>query len=221
MPEPKSYASFEALGLRAGGERITAISPPEIAWLLAAAAGLPVRRSLEVGFGLGYSAAALLHAGVEQHVTIECEPGRLPLARENAARAARPGQVLRVLEGPSDLVLPQLVIAGERFDLMLIDGGHRFDDVLVDSHFARFLVRPGGLMVLDDAKMAATRAVTSWIETNLSHVWKRGVVPPRFGRRYDFQFAVYRRTDDDDDATPTGSRPWNRHRRFETFEDEN
>ena len=216
------YASFLALGLDDGGEPLTGVSRSEVAWLLAAVPHFRVRRTLEVGFGLGFSAAALLHAGVRDHTTIEIAPERLPLAEANARKAIQPGQRLRILLGPSPVRLAQLQETREEVDLMLVDGGHRFDDAFVDAHFARSLVRPGGLLVLDDMQMNAIQTVQRWIETNLPHVWQPHTPPVGFSRNHDFGFAVYQRTDDPDgDQKPDGSRPWDRHRRFETFEDEN
>lgn len=43
------------------------------------------------------------------------------------------------------------VLAGRQVDFLYIDGGHRYDAVKRDFHVYGCLVRPGGLIVLDDA----------------------------------------------------------------------
>lgn len=50
----------------------------------------------------------------------------------------------------SSIVLPRLVTEGVVVDAAFVDGSHRFHEVFVDLYFLRKLVRPGGLVVLDD-----------------------------------------------------------------------
>jgi predicted O-methyltransferase YrrM len=58
--------------------------------------------------------------------------------------------VVRVLKGRSIEHLPKLIDAGERFDLILVDGSHANLDVLVDAALAWQLLAKGGLMIFDD-----------------------------------------------------------------------
>lgn len=57
---------------------------------------------------------------------------------------------VRVLNGRSIEHLPKLIDAGERFDLICIDGSHATLDVSVDAALAWRLLARGGVMVFDD-----------------------------------------------------------------------
>jgi len=41
-------------------------------------------------------------------------------------------------------------LAGERFDIIYVDGSHRASDVLFDALFSWPLLKPGGMMIFDD-----------------------------------------------------------------------
>jgi precorrin-6B methylase 2 len=221
MP-PASLVSFARLGLDFNGtDRPTALAGLHLHWLFQILRGQTVRQSLEVGFGLGISAAALFHAGVEAHIAIEISKARLPVAEANVAKVRQAHQQFRLLQGRSDRWLPALVEEGAAVDLLLIDGGHRFDDVFIDVHYAQKLIRPGGIMLLDDCGLSGVRAVTSWLDSNLGHLWEKLPPPRELCLQPGFAMAAYRRADVKDDARPDGNRPWNRHRRFETFDDQN
>ena len=46
--------------------------------------------------------------------------------------------------------MPKLIDAGEKFDLIFIDGSHATLDVMVDAALAWQLLARGGLMIFDD-----------------------------------------------------------------------
>lgn len=48
-------------------------------------------------------------------------------------------------------MLPALEAAGRRVDFAFIDGWHTFDYAMVDFFYIDLLLRPGGVLVLDDA----------------------------------------------------------------------
>lgn len=52
---------------------------------------------------------------------------------------------------PSELLLPRLVAEGRRIDLAFIDGLHRFDQAMVEFYYVNRLLRPGGIVLFDDA----------------------------------------------------------------------
>jgi predicted O-methyltransferase YrrM len=56
----------------------------------------------------------------------------------------------RLIREPSSVALPQLVAEAVTADAAFIDGSHRFHEVFVDLYFLRKIVRPGGLVVVDD-----------------------------------------------------------------------
>lgn len=51
---------------------------------------------------------------------------------------------------PSEIALPQLVAEGLHVDFAFIDGWHTFDSTLVDFFYVDRLLKPGGVVVLDD-----------------------------------------------------------------------
>ncbi len=53
------------------------------------------------------------------------------------------------------------------------------------------------------------------------HLWDRLALLRELAGQPGFAMAGYRRNAVKDDASAAGNRPWNRHRRFETFEDQN
>jgi SAM-dependent methyltransferase len=59
-------------------------------------------------------------------------------------------KALRTIKGFSTYELPQMLQAGEAFDLVYIDGSHTAWAVMVDLSFCAAMLRIGGVMVLDD-----------------------------------------------------------------------
>ena len=57
----------------------------------------------------------------------------------------------RVLEGNSHEILPKLIEAGEKFRLILVDGGHSYTEALPDCVNSVRLLSPHGVVVIDDA----------------------------------------------------------------------
>jgi predicted O-methyltransferase YrrM len=172
---------------------VTSISDPEIEWLMTLARTHGVMRSIETGIGNGHSAAALLLAGVEEHVSVENASKNLDIAQTNIMKARKPGQRFRLLFGPSDIRLAALVDAGEKFDLILIDGSHTFEDVFIDIHYSRFLLDDGGVMVLDDMNFPTVRSAARWHERFLSHSWS-SLPHPSHLEGPGFNMAAYKRT---------------------------
>ena len=60
---------------------------------------------------------------------------------------------------PSELVLPRLVAEGRRLDLVFIDGLHRFDQAFVEFYYVNRLLRPGGIVLFDDASRRSVNRV--------------------------------------------------------------
>ncbi len=131
-------------------------------------------RTLEVGLGLGMSSLAIVEGLATvtpnpvpgSHVTIDPEPQWCDGAGVRALRESGAMDAARFLRQPSELALPALLSAGERFDFAFIDGAHLFDHALVDMFFALRLVRTGGLVVLDDHWMASVQTALAFAVTN-------------------------------------------------------
>jgi predicted O-methyltransferase YrrM len=67
----------------------------------------------------------------------------------------------------SSAALPELVTDGLVADAAFVDGSHRFHEVFVDLYFLRKIVRPGGLIVLDDDWTPSVRSAARYYEKNL------------------------------------------------------
>jgi predicted O-methyltransferase YrrM len=84
--------------------------------------------------------------------------------------------IARLLLQPSSMALPQLIAEGLAADAAFIDGSHRFHEVFVDLYFLRKIVRPGGIIVLDDHWWPSVRTAEHYFEVNMG--WQ--VVPGAF-----------------------------------------
>jgi predicted O-methyltransferase YrrM len=143
-----------------------------------------VERTIEVGLALGMSAlflcqALLLRGG--RHVAID------PFQRESwngaglrTLREAGVEDLVEVIEEESQLALPRLVAAGREFDLAFVDGDHRFEGVFLDLYYMTRLVRPGGLVVVDDMWMPAVRTAVAYVERNLAVTMETNALPNAF-----------------------------------------
>lgn len=66
----------------------------------------------------------------------------------------------------SQLVLPRFAADGVVADAAFVDGSHIFHNVFVDLYFLRELVRPGGLIVLDDCDWPSVATAVRYFEVN-------------------------------------------------------
>ncbi len=82
------------------------------------------------------------------------------------AEAGVSGMVEHLAE-ESQTALPRLVEEGRRFDFAFVDGDHRFDGVFVDLFYLGRLVRPGGVIFLDDYQLPAVERAASFFVANL------------------------------------------------------
>jgi len=82
---------------------------------------------------------------------------------------ARAGFAVTLLEEPSQLALPRLAAAGERFGFGFIDGWHTFDHTLIDFFYIDMMLADGGIIVLDDVGYPAINAAVRFILANRSY----------------------------------------------------
>jgi predicted O-methyltransferase YrrM len=68
---------------------------------------------------------------------------------------------------PSSIVLARLAQDGFTADAAFVDGSHRFHEVFVDLYFLRKLIRPGGLIILDDATLPSVATAVRYFDFNL------------------------------------------------------
>ncbi|MFF0792599.1 class I SAM-dependent methyltransferase [Streptomyces spiralis] len=75
--------------------------------------------------------------------------------------------IATLMPTPSSIALPQLLTEGFVADAAFVDGSHRFHEVFVDLYFLRKIVRPGGLIVIDDAWWPSVHTAAQYYERNL------------------------------------------------------
>ena len=66
----------------------------------------------------------------------------------------------------SQLALPRLIAEKFVADAAFVDGSHIFHNVFVDLCFLREIVRPGGLIVLDDCDWPSVATAVRYFELN-------------------------------------------------------
>ena len=125
---------------------------------------LKLKKVLEIGTLFGYSTLHLAEAAamVGGHVvTVDLRVSErkwqngevvkdIHLAAEKNIQNAGFGKVVTFMAGRSEQILSQLVLAGEQFDLIFIDGSHSRYVVTLDLLNSINLISPGGLIFLDD-----------------------------------------------------------------------
>jgi predicted O-methyltransferase YrrM len=88
--------------------------------------------------------------------------------------------VVDVIEEESQLALPRMVSEGREFDLGFVDGDHRFEGVFLDLYYMTRLLRPGGVVVVDDMWMPSVRVAVSYVERNLAATLDPDALPNGF-----------------------------------------
>lgn len=136
--------------------------------LLAEGGGVVV----EIGLAYGGSALAIAEALAAQgppdarHVIVDPFQDRFHDAGWEAIAPARDAGVSTVVRERSQLVLPGLLAQGLVADAAFVDGSHIFHNVFVDLYFLREIVRPGGLVVLDDLHWPSVATAVRYFELN-------------------------------------------------------
>lgn len=131
-------------------------------------------RTLEVGLGYAVSTLYVCDGLVENgdpaatHVAVDPYQGsRFASCGLQLLKQAGVAQLVEHHATHSQLVLPRLLGEGRSFDLVFIDGDHRFDGVFVDLYYAGRLVRPGGIVMVDDYQLPALERAVSFFASNL------------------------------------------------------
>jgi predicted O-methyltransferase YrrM len=160
-----------------------AIPPAEGAALRDRVVRESASRTIEVGLGYGLSALYICEALVmndaagTRHVAIDpYQAGRFANCGLQFLEEAGVIDLIEYHAEESQTVLPQFLRDGRGFDLAFIDGNHRFDAVFVDLVYLGRLVRPGGLLVMDDYQLPAVARAASFFAKNLA--WTLEEVSP-------------------------------------------
>jgi len=128
---------------------------------------------IEIGLAYGSSALAIAEAlafkstNGAAHLIIDAFQDQFQDAGWNAIVAAGLTDVCSLLRDRSQLALPRLVAEGFVADAAFVDGSHLFHNVFVDLFFLRELVRPGGLVVLDDCHWPSVATAVRYFEINI------------------------------------------------------
>jgi len=129
---------------------------------------------IEVGLAYGSSALAIGEAlcatGMADVSHIVIDPFQ-ETAYDNvgwdALNAAGLADHTRFVGEASSTVLARLAANGLVADAAFVDGSHRFHEVFVDLYFLRKIVRPGGLVILDDASWPSVATALRYFDLNL------------------------------------------------------
>lgn len=145
-------------------------------------------RTIEVGLALGLSALFLCEAVMQRggrHVAVD------PFQQQSwngaglrTLREAGVEHLVEVIEEESQIALPRLVSEGREFDFAFVDGDHRFEGVFLDLYFMSRLVKPGGVVVVDDMWMPSVRTAVAYMESNLGVTLESDSLPDGFRWRH-------------------------------------
>ena len=129
---------------------------------------------IEVGLAYGSSALAigeaLLSTGQTNASHIVIDPYQATAYQNvgwDAINAAGLEAQTNFIGEASCIALARLSAAGFVADAAFVDGSHRFHEVFVDLYFLRKLVRPGGLIILDDVAYPSVATALSYFDRNL------------------------------------------------------
>jgi predicted O-methyltransferase YrrM len=141
-------------------------------------------RTVEIGLGYGISTLfvcqGLLEVGDSDahHVAIDPHQAtRFANCGLQFLAEAGVGGFVEHQEEESQAALPRLLAEERSFDLAFVDGNHRFDGVFVDLVYLGRLVRPGGIVLLDDYQLPGVERAASFFVTNLAWMLEE-VSPP-------------------------------------------
>lgn len=145
------------------------------------------RAVIEIGLAYASSALAigealLVTGGPVRHLIIDPyqESSYAGVGWQAVCAAGLDRHSAMILE-PSSIALPRLVSEGFIADAAFVDGSHRFHEVFVDLYFLRKLVRPSGLIILDDAEWPSVATALRYYDLHLG--WDRVHLPGRLAAR--------------------------------------
>ena len=128
---------------------------------------------IEVGLAYGSSALAIAEALAEsdgtrkRHVIIDAFQADFFETGWNALTDAGVADTCSLVRERSQLALARLVDQGFIADAAFVDGSHMFHNVFVDLYYLGELVRPSGLVILDDWQWPSVATAVRYFETNL------------------------------------------------------
>jgi predicted O-methyltransferase YrrM len=130
------------------------------------------RTVIEIGLGYGSSALAVAEALVTlgsqgaRHLIIDAFQDQFHDEGWNAILETGLAGLCSLRRERSQLALARLVADGFTADAAFVDGSHIFHNVFIDLAFLRELVRPGGIVVLDDWQWPSVATAARYFEVN-------------------------------------------------------
>ena len=126
---------------------------------------------VEVGLAYGVSALAIAEALLVRgsrgfHLIIDPFQDRFHDQGWTAIEQAGLVDLCSLLREPSQVALPRLLAEGFVADAAFVDGSHVFHNVFVDLFYLREIVRPGGLIILDDCEWPSVATAARYFELN-------------------------------------------------------
>jgi predicted O-methyltransferase YrrM len=131
-----------------------------------------VQSVVEIGLAFGSSALAIGEALVSRgsqgasHQIIDAHQDDFKNVGWDAIVLAELDTICRLVDERSQIALPRLVTEGFIADAAFVDGSHVFHNVFVDLYFLRDLVRPGGLIILDDCQWPSVGTAVNYYVVN-------------------------------------------------------
>lgn len=120
-----------------------------------------IKDTLEIGCALGGSSAVICEARRGKHTIID--PYQATDWRNaGVSRLDEMGAEYQLIEEGSEIVMPDLLRNGRKFDLIFVDGWHTFDQTHLECYYATRLLRVGGYLVVDDVSMMSVRAALDY-----------------------------------------------------------
>jgi cephalosporin hydroxylase len=127
---------------------------------------------IEIGLAYGSSALAIAEAllivgsNEAKHVIVDPYQDQFHHAGWELIVKTGLDSLCSLLNERSKVALPRLLDRGLVADAAFVDGSHVFHNVFVDLFYLRDLVRPGGLVVLDDCNLPSVATAARYFEVN-------------------------------------------------------
>jgi len=158
---PKFHLADRDTSVANIGEQVVWNALPETLAFIADGVS-PADLTLEIGSGAStvvFAAAGARHTAISP---VSHEHERIV---EYCNSIGVPTHDLSFVAASSDAVVPTL---DQPLDLVLLDGTHAFPYAIVEWHYLRRLLRPGGLMVIDDVPIPAVTPLHRFMSTDES-----------------------------------------------------
>jgi predicted O-methyltransferase YrrM len=131
-------------------------------------------RTVEVGLGYGISALFICegllmnsHPGARHVVIDPNQSTRFANCGLQFIDDAGVSELIDHHNEQSQIVLPRLQSERRTFDLAFVDGNHRFEGAFVDLVYLGRLVRPSGIIFVDDYHLPGITKAVSFFVANL------------------------------------------------------